>query len=298
MTKQKMAKAKNFKVLWSLLMLLLLVVLFIKRSNLFPQKPAVVQTGQAGRDDNMALGNPTNAGTADKNNYLLQKQQYALSYNNSKGIANWVSWHLSTAWQGNAGRCNCFRADDALPAGFFKVNGSDYVRSGFDRGHMCPSDDRSAGNEDNAVTFLMTNMAPQAPWLNEKTWERLEAYCRKLTTEGNELYIIAGSYGTGGEGRNGVANTIANGRIQVPAHFWKVILVLPVGDSDLERISSTTRVIAVDMPNRQDVDTYDWWHYRCTVDDIEAATGCDLLSALPQDIQQQLERIKDDGPVK
>ncbi len=292
-----MAKKSNFKTVWVVLVLLIAIALLLKRSNLLSQKHTAEISALAGRDDNMALGNPTNAATTDKDNYLLVKPQYVLSYNNSKGIPNWVSWHLSAAWQGNVQRCNCFRADDDLPAGCFKVRTSDYLRSGFDRGHLCPSDDRSGSDEDNAMTFLMTNIAPQSPELNEKTWERLEAYCRKLTTQGNELYIIAGGYGTGGEGRKGTADAIAQGRINVPAHFWKVILVLPVGDSDLQRINADTRVIAVDMPNTQDVDTYEWGHYRTTVDAIEAATGCDLFSALPQDLQQQVESRQDNGPV-
>lgn len=252
----------------------------------------VAAQGIAGRDDNMALGNPSKATTneANANNYLMVKKQYALSYNNSKGMANWVSWHLSTAWRGDAQRCNCFTADESLPASFFKVATSNYIRTGFDRGHLCPSDDRTASAEDNAATFLMTNMSPQAPILNQQTWESLESYCRSLLNEGKEMYIIAGGYGTGGSGSNGGNNnSIANGKINVPAHFWKIVVVLPVGENDLSRINTDAKIIAVDMPNQQDVNQYSWQHYQTTVDQLEAATGYDFLSNVPVKVQAALE---------
>jgi len=246
----------------------------------------------AGRDDNMALGNPSKAtaSEANANNYLMVKKQYVLSYNNSKGMANWVSWHLSTAWRGDAQRCNCFTADESLPASFFKVATSNYIRTGFDRGHLCPSDDRTASQEDNAATFLMTNMSPQAPILNQQTWESLESYCRSLLSEGKEMYIIAGGYGTGGSGSNGGnSNSIANGKINVPAHFWKIVVVLPVGENDVKRIGKDTRIIAVDMPNQQEVNQHNWQFYQTTIDKLETATGYDFLSNVPVDVQTVLE---------
>ena len=254
----------------------------------------------AQHDDNMALGNPSGATAAvsNKNNYLLVHPQYTLAYNNSRGIAAWVSWHLSAVEQGNADRCNCFAPDAALPAQFYHAVTSAYLTTGFDRGHLCPSGDRSATDADNAATFLLANIAPQAPLLNEQTWERLEAYCRTLTQHSMELYIIAGSYGTGGEGRNGgTTNTIAGGRITVPAHFWKIVVVLPVGEHDINRITAATRVIAVDMPNVQSVSEHTWNYYRTTIAKIEAATEYKFLSNLPKEVRTAL-RIKTDGGLR
>ena len=128
-------------------------------------------------------------------------------------------------------------------------------------------------------------------------WEHLEAYCRTLAMQGNELYIIAGSHGTGGIGKKGHADSIADGNIIVPSHFWKIIVVLPVGDKDVKRITKDTRVIAVDMPNKQSVNEYDWGHYRTTVDLLEAETGYDFLSEVPVSIQKVIEANKDTGPM-
>ncbi len=255
--------------------------------------------GTATRDDNMGMGNPSGATTnvTDVNNYLLVKTQYALAYNNSRGIANWVSWHLSTAWKGAATRCDCFTQDASLPSGYFRASTSNYTSTGFDRGHLCPSDDRDGSDVDNAATFKMTNITPQAPQLNQNTWAALETYCRTLITQGNELYIIAGGYGNGGSGSlGGTTNTIASGQIAVPSHFWKVIIVLPIGTNDVTRVSGTTRVIAVDMPNTQTVTAHTWGYYRTTTDAIEAATGYNFFSNVSTTIQSTIESAVDNGP--
>jgi len=255
--------------------------------------------GSATRDDNMGMGNPSGAGTTNNNNYLLVKSQYALSYNNSKGTANWVSWHLSTAWKGTATRCDCFTSDNTLPAGFFKATTSNYTNTGFDRGHMCPSDDRDGSATDNAATFQMTNIMPQAPVLNQQPWAALETYCRTLITQGNEVYIISGGYGQGGTGSlGGTTNTIASGAIQVPSHYWKVVVVLPIGTSDASRVSTSTRVIAVDMPNLQTVNNHTWGYYRTTVNAIETSTGYDFLSAVSTSVQSTVEAQVDNGPTQ
>lgn len=248
------------------------------------------------RDNNMAMGNPSNAGT-DYGNYLLEKPQYTLSYSSYRGIPNWVSWHLNNTWLGEAPRQDDFRADNTLPPAFYKVVSSDYTGSGFDRGHNCPSADRTASNEDNSATFLMTNMIPQAPNNNQRTWANLENYCRKLVDQGNELYIVMGSYGKGGTGSNGFTETLAGGKITVPNRIWKVVVVLPEGTNDVGRVNSNTRVIAIDTPNSTTVNA-DWSSYRTTVDAIESKTGYDLLSNVTTGVQAVIEAKVDDGPVQ
>lgn len=255
-------------------------------------------SGTATRDDNMGMGNPSGAttNTSNMDNYLMEKTQYTLSYNNSKGGANWVSWHLSSAWLGSAARCNCFTSDNTLPSGYFKATTSNYTNTGFDRGHLCPSADRNGSSTDNSATFLMTNIMPQAPNLNQQGWANLEDYCRTLTSQGNELYIISGGYGQGGSGSlGGTTNTIAGGSINVPDHYWKVIVVLPIGTNDASRVSTSTRVIAIDMPNTQSVSST-WGSYRTSVDAIEAATGYDFLTNVSTTIQSSIEATVDSGP--
>lgn len=242
--------------------------------------------------DHLELGNPSEAQNAPSglDNYLIIKPQYTLSYNSETATANWVSWHLSDIWLGSTDRQDDFRADTDIPEGWHRVSGSDYQGSGFDRGHLCPSADRTLDAEDNSSTFLMSNIVPQSPDNNRGPWAELESYCRTLVADGFlELYIIAGVYGKGGQGSEGNRQTIDSGNITVPARVWKVIVVLEKGENDLFRMDETVRVIAVDMPNRQGISNKDWKDYRVTVDDIEDKTGLDLLSNLPSDLQEALE---------
>ncbi len=252
-------------------------------------------------NDNMLLGNPSGAVTnilyAD--NYLMVKPQYCLSYSNSKLTPNWTSWHVYSGDLGSTSRQDDFREDITLPSGWYQVTATDYQYStfGFDRGHMCPSADRTLTVSDNSATFLMTNMIPQAPNNNQITWANLENYCRSLVELGNELYIISGPYGQGGTSAKGTFTVLASG-VVVPAKTWKIIVVLPNGNDDLSRITSSTRVIAVIMPNTQSCSSYSWSYYRVSVDSIESLTGFDFLSNVPTSIQNIIEANVDNVSVK
>ncbi|MCC3155421.1 DNA/RNA non-specific endonuclease [Hymenobacter sp. BT770] len=252
---------------------------------------------QDGLAEHLALGNPSGATTdaGFPNNYLLVKPQYVVGYNRDQGKPNWVSWHLDATWLGSAARQDDFRPDADLPAGWYQATASSYSGSGFDRGHNCPSADRTRTAADNSATFLMTNMMPQAPRLNQQTWASLEEYCRTLVGQGKELYIIAGSYGRGGTGANGYATTLDQGRITVPAHCWKVVVVLTSGTNDASRVTSATRVIAVDIPNDNGLNA-SWAQYRTKVDAIEATTGLDVLSTVAPAVQKAIEARVDTGP--
>lgn len=243
----------------------------------------------------ITMGNPSNAVTDENDpfNYLMDKPQYVLSYHRDRGIPNWTSWHLDPTWLGTTPRQDDFREDTSLPGGWYQVQETDYSGSGFDRGHHTPSADRTLTVADNSATFLMTNMLPQAPANNQGPWADLEGYLRTLVTAGNELYIIMGGSGQGGTGSNGgVTMTVANGHVVVPSQTWKVIIVISQGTDDVGRVTTTTRTIAVIMPNSQTINA-DWRTYRVSVDQVEALTGFDFFSNVPANIQAVIEAIVD-----
>lgn len=97
-----------------------------------------------------------------------------------------------------------------------------------------------------------------------------------------------------GTGSNGYAITLDGGRITVLKNCWKVMVVLPVGTGDASRVTTSTRVIAVNMPNDNSTGTA-WGSYRTSVAAIEAATGYDVLSAVSASVQSMIEAKADNG---
>lgn len=233
----------------------------------------------------LVLGNPSSA-VADTNtpeNYLVIHSGFILSYNKARGSANWVTWHLSASDISTAERTNAFAPDTTLPRDWW-IKPSDLSLKGYDRGHLCPSEERTDTEENNRETFLMSNMIPQTIRLNRGSWKSLEGYIQKTIPKTNsEAYIYAGCYGDKGRIKD---------KITIPTNCYKIAVILPEGNNDLRRITKDTRVIAVDMPNETD-NKSGWKNYITTVDEIESKTGYDFLSTLPDSIQSIIESKKD-----
>lgn len=252
-------------------------------------------------NDPLYFGNPTDAftDTSLATNYLMVKPQYTLSYNSQTLCPNWVAWHLDSDDMGDADRQDDFRPDPDLPSEWHAVTKSDYQYNayGFDRGHVCPSADRTATLDDNSMTFLMTNMVPQSPDNNRVIWMHFENYERELVEQGNELYIIAGAYGTGGTSSKGTFDeipiTTKSGEtyhMNVPAYSWKVCVVIPDGKDDLSRVTKDTTTIALNVPNKMGMGkTGDWEQFLVSIDYIEEQTGYDFFELLPDDIENAIE---------
>ena len=182
----------------------------------------------------LVLGNPSNAtnDTANSNNFLVVRPEFILSYNRSRGTANWVAWHLTKSDIGSI-RKDAFHGDPLLPKDW-RVSGSTW--SPFQRGHMCPSKDRSTTLAINRETFVMSNMQPQTKELNEDTWGNLEDETRaRVINEGKEAYIYAGCYGSKGRVKN-----IAK-RVTVPTHCFKIVVLLPENVTGDVLLSITVR---------------------------------------------------------
>lgn len=251
----------------------------------------------------LTFGNPTNAtaDTGQHDNYLMEKPEFALSYNRDLGRPNWVSWHLSSEWFGTLPRVDSFRADPEVPPDWYRVQGFDFSGSGFDRGHMVPNADRDKETSIpiNQATFLMTNMLAQAPGNNQGPWAAMENDLRSIAGTDTELYIVSGPEGSGGTGSlGGLTTAIANGHVSVPATTWKVAVVLPKQEGDdLSRVTCATRTIAVIMPNIDSIRGDNWENYLTSVDAVEALTGYDFFSNLPDNFEYCVEAgINGDNP--
>lgn len=229
----------------------------------------------------VSLGVPFDADSTD--DYLIVRNQYVLSYNKVLNIPNWVSWELNSDWFGDVDRYSGnFITDTTLPIGFYRVKHSDYTNSGYDRGHLVRSEERTNTIEDNKSTFILTNIIPQTPDLNRGVWLNLEYYCEDLCKKDNKLlYVIAG-------GINRTKNTIGN-QIVVPDSCFKIVVVLEKGQSLLD-VNESTQIISVVMPNIEGVRSDKWEKYRTSVRAIENSTGYNFLDKLPINIQNIIEQ--------
>jgi DNA/RNA endonuclease G (NUC1)/PKD repeat protein len=242
---------------------------------------------------NDEFGRPTAASTGTPDDQLIVRPQYTLSYNQSRGTPNWVSYELDGGQFGNEDRCNCFSADPLVPADK-QIFATDYTDGGYDRGHMLRSADRTMANYDNATTFYMTNMVPQQGDLNQGVWAQFENALGDSAKAGRAVYIITGPLYSRS---NSLRYLNDSRRVAIPDSTWKVAFIgprdggVPFTRSSIQNFAqlANTTVLAVNMPNVAGVRSDPWKKYLTTVDAIEAATGYDFLDALPDNLERSVE---------
>jgi DNA/RNA endonuclease G (NUC1)/PKD repeat protein len=238
--------------------------------------------------NNAEFGEPADADASD--DFIIRRAQYTLSYSGIRNTPNWVAYDLDATHIGSNDRCNCFTHDPALPASYTHLTTADYTGAGtfagygIDRGHMTRSFDRTTGTLDNAITFYLSNVVPQAADLNQGPWAIMETDLGNLARNQNkEVYIITGPAGNKGTVKG-------EGVIVIPTSTWKVAVIMP-RDQGLANVHTydDLQVIAVIMPNEPGVRNVNWHTYETTVDAIEALTGYDLLALLPDKIENAVE---------
>ena len=253
-------------------------------------------------------------------NFLIEKPQYSLSYNQDKKGPNWVSWNANKSWFGNISRIGEEEAqldpdypygkfdypwisDPTLPDGLTTTIPTDYSADpNYDRGHLSPSEQRNRSVKDMLSTFLTTNLLPQYFRVNEAggAWRRLEIFNKQIAERGWNLYITAGGAGT-------IPNSPLEKvhGINTPESIWQVIVALKPGER-IEDIDIDTPIIAVNIPNDRPVpipddpdspDPTQWYTWITTINEIEASTGLDLLSNLPDELEKQIEQTSYTGSV-
>lgn len=238
---------------------------------------------------NTEFGEPSDNDASD--DFIVRRPEYTTSFNKNRNTPNWVSYDLDpTHFGGSVDRCDCFTHDPALPSDYAHLNTADYTGAGaaagygIDRGHLARSFDRTSGTLDNATTYYLSNIIPQAADLNQGPWAIMENYLGDLARNQNkEVYIVAGVAGDQGTVKN-------EGKITIPQKVWKVAVIVP-HDERLADIHDyrDLQVISVIMPNDPGIKTVDWHTYETTVDAVEAASGYDLLALLPDKIERAVE---------
>jgi endonuclease G len=247
-----------------------------------PSEPSFYTYPSALYRSHVEFGTPFDGSST--NDYVIHRRTHSLSHNCAQGGPNWVSWNLNKTHFGDAPRSSSFTSDGGLPSGCYRVTTSDYTNSGFDRGHMVRSEERTWSTDDNKATFVMTNVLPQRHDLNGGPWLKFETYLQDLAQNQNkEIYVIAGGRGSGG-------TLLGAGKVVIPTYTWKIAVVMPYGQGLAQATSTgSLQVIAVMMPNVTGIISAPWTNYRTTVDNIENLTKYNFLDRLPDSIETYWE---------
>jgi len=214
----------------------------------------------SGRTDHLLGGQPT--GRLLKQ---LDRIGYSIGYDEARGNPAWVAYHLVGGPKFDSGDRPGFHTDKETIAA---VSRGDYTHSGYDRGHMAPNYAivTRYGEEAQKQTFLMSNIIPQTPELNQRTWRMLEedvAGSGGIAERVGEVWVLTGPiYDSRSES--------LNGKVDVPSHCYKIIL---------DEHDGGYRALAFLFPQEPGDDAQPE-DFLTTVDAIEQKVGLDFFPDL------------------
>jgi len=167
--------------------------------------------------DELPFGVPV---SSKPNTTLRCTEGYALLHDNEAKIAVWAGWTVTPQEAvGCVPREDGFVADVSIPVGM-RSEPSDYVKTGYDKGHIVPNADLSWSKQTMLESFLMSNMSPQFPSLNRGSWKQLESQTRDWAwSRGHNLTVYAGNIYTLGKSK-----TVGVNRVVVPDALYKIII--------------------------------------------------------------------------
>jgi endonuclease G len=203
---------------------------------------------------------------------LINYTGMTVSFNAKTHQPNWVSWELlASEVSGDSERESQFTTDPNVDG---CATTADYRNSGYDRGHMAPAGDMKWSPEAMKESFYLTNISPQADDLNRGAWKKLEEKCRQRAEVDSALVIVCGPIFNDGEAVERIGET----GVAVPRSYFKVIL---------SPYTNPPTAIGFIMPNGY----VKGGMQACavSVDSVEAVTGHDFFSALPDDIENKIE---------
>lgn len=166
--------------------------------------------------------------------FFVCRPGYALNWDPERKTAEWVVEHI---YSEKLAQKDAFNAvDDSRPdpelAKKAQTQNNDYVGNGYEKIQLAPNGDFKFDDVMYSHTFYLSNAAPMNPSRVSK-WKMLEDVVRQ-TAKSADVYVVTGTvyengYGLGWVGvpdKAGASGKNAtNGKIQVPTHYYKVVLI-------------------------------------------------------------------------
>jgi DNA/RNA endonuclease G (NUC1) len=103
---------------------------------------------------------------------------------------------------------------------FGPYNKNIYIRTGYDLGHLTPSNITSYNDSTNYISFSLFNQAPQVAAFNRGKWSKLEAKVVKTLTLDKTNAIIV----TGVIYNNNKKIYLNKSRIKIPMAYYKIVV--------------------------------------------------------------------------
>lgn len=230
----------------------------------------------------------------------VQILNYALEWDNTKRHANWVAFTFDTTTSAdNVKRTDAWSVDPKLPAEM-QVQESDHKNDGFDKGHLCASEDRVYLKEANEQTFYYSNMSPQLKDFNGGFWRKLETrvqtwgrstadgvYDKVYVTKGGTLNKLLKNF-KGTTVNGGTPTTDANGftihGLACPEYYYMAVL---------SQKDDVFHAIAFLVPHKEGMtenpSSDELKEYVVSVDKLEEETGIDFFCNLPDVLENEVE---------
>ncbi|XP_061167169.1 nuclease EXOG, mitochondrial-like [Saccostrea echinata] len=211
---------------------------------------------------------------------------HVLSYDQSKKTPIWVAERITKDHiQGSANRkYSKFMPDSQIPS-LFSADNSDFLGSGWSRGHMAPAGNNKHDQRGMDDTFYLSNIVPQNMDNNAGFWNRFEMYCRHLTKQFDSVQIISGPLvlptETNERGQKLVVYpVIGKNEVAVPTHLYKVIVV--------ETNGVPSAIGCFIVPNQPIENKYSLKEFQVSLEEIQKRTGVELFPNLDNTQLQSL----------
>lgn len=205
---------------------------------------------------------------------IIRKRGHMLAYDEVFNNPAWVAYRVTLdKWHEEHKRPSSFKTDYDTKA---RVTHKHYTRSGYDRGHMAPNEavSESYGRQAQLDTFLMSNVVPQKPNLNQGPWRLFEEWVVDQAKEEDTLWVVTGPIYDPDQ-----TSYLPNTAIRIPTAFWKVVI-----DQQAGGLRVYGMIMEQGVARRSDRHSF-----QTTIDEIEARSGWDVLSELDDDIENALE---------
>lgn len=211
-------------------------------------------------------------------NQKIRHQYYSLSYSTHHKNPEWVAYELrgSRLSTKDAVERENFVSDPQTDA---EVSTSDFINSGYDRGHLVPAFDMNFNKTAMREACYLTNVSPQVPEFNRGIWKKLETQVRSWAKANKRLYVVTGPI-LRHNAKDAPRLKDQKDNPTIPRGFYKVVLDYDAPDK--KGIGFLFKNKDIDQPLE---------NFVVSIDRVEAYTNLDFFPTLTDEEQQALEAV-------